>query len=203
MFHLDLSRGIGPATPVYPGDPGVRFVTHADYCEGGYRVSRISLGTHAGTHLDAPAHVLPEGTAVDGLSLAALLGPARVVRPDADPRVKPGDRVLIRCGWGSRWGASDYFTGFPPVPEAWARALAAAPAALVGVETPSLHPDAEMDYRLHRLLLEAGVVIVENLANLDRAPDEFFLAALPIPLEGLDGAPCRVVALIGGGSACG
>src|SRR5437667_408828 len=77
--------------------------------------------------------------------------------------VRAGERLLLRSGWSARWGRPEYFWEFPAVPGGLAAAAAGAPAFLLGVETPSLHPDAEEDERLHRLLLGAGVVIVENL----------------------------------------
>jgi arylformamidase len=195
LWH-DLTRPLAPGGPVYPGDPAVRFRAHAELARDGYRVTEVSLGTHAGTHLDAPAHFLAGGAPVDQLPLDRLLGPARVLdlRAAETWEVAAGDRLLLRSGWEERWGGADYFHAFPPLPEALARALARAPAALLGRDTPSLHPDPEADARLHRLLLGAGVLILENLAGLAALPDHVWLAALPLPLAGLDGAPCRVVA---------
>jgi arylformamidase len=192
----DLTRTLEPATPVYPGDPEIRFRVHSDYPEHGYRVTEVVTGTHAGTHLDAPAHFLPGGATVDQLPLEALAGPARVAMLEGPvPEVAPGERLLLRSGWGARWGSAGYFSGFPGLPAALAEKIASAPAALVGLETPSLHPDGEEDARLHRLLLGAGVIVVENLAHLEKLPERIFLAALPLPLQGLDGAPCRVIAI--------
>jgi len=192
----DLTRVLSPATPVYPGDPAVRFYGHAHYADHGYRVSEVRLGTHAGTHVDAPSHFLPGGAAVDSLPLEALIGLARVLEVAGEaPVVSAGERILVRSDWGLRWGARDYFTLFPPLPPRLLEQILSAPAALVGVDTPSLHPEPVEDARLHRLLLEAGVVILENLANLEQLPESVFLAALPLPLHGLDGSPCRAVAM--------
>jgi arylformamidase len=196
MRIFDLSRPVAPGMPVYPGDPEVRFRLHAGYREHGYRVTEVTLGTHAGTHLDAPAHFLPDGAAVDRLPLEALVGPARVVTEAGLRRaVEPGARLLVRTGWGARWGSEAYFREFPPLDGEAAERLAAAPAALLGLETPSLHPEPEEDARLHRLLLGAGVLIVENLVLPGDLPERVFLATLPLLLRGADGAPCRVAAI--------
>lgn len=193
----DLTRLISPGMPVYPGDPAVCFRTHAEYAEHGYRVTEVTLGTHTGTHLDAPAHFLPEGVGVEALPLTALVGPARVANlHDPQLTVAPGERLLLRSGWSAHWSEPEYFERFPGLPEDLAERLAAAPAALVGLETPSLHPDADIDARLHQRLLGAGVVIVEGLVGLMELPERIFLAALPLPLQGLDGSPCRVIALL-------
>jgi kynurenine formamidase len=199
MRLVDLTRPIEPGMSVYPGDPEVRFHTHSDYAKHGFCVTGLELGTHAGTHLDAPAHFLLDGDTVEALPLEKLVGPARMIDlRDADASFEAGERVLIRSGWGSRWGEADYFSGFPGMPADLAERLAAAPVALVGLETPTFHPDGEEDARLHRLLLERDIVLVENLTNLDVLPERFMLAALPLPLRGLDGSPCRVVAWVGG-----
>ena len=195
MRIFDLTRPVQPDMPVYPGDPPVRFHPHAALQADGYRVTEISLGTHAGTHLDAPAHFLSEGATVDRLPLEKLVGSAWVVdHDDTEFRITAGARVLIRSGWSARWSEADYFTRFPALSPAMIEELARAPASLIGLETPSLHPDPEEDARYHRLLLEAGVVIVENLVGLERLPRHVFLTALPLPLAGADGSPCRVVA---------
>ena len=195
MRIIDLTRPIEPGMPVYPGDPEVEFRSHADYPCDGFRVTALQLGTHAGTHLDAPAHFLPGGGTVDILPLEKLVGPACVIGPDDPPRAfAPGERVLLRTGWSRHWREEDYFTEFPGIDEELVRRLAEAPVALLGLETPTLHPNGEVDAALHRLLLQRGVVLVENLVNLDQLPDRFTLAALPLPFRGLDGSPCRVVA---------
>jgi arylformamidase len=194
MRIYDLTRTFTEGMPVYPGDPPVRFEPHTRYAADGYRVTQVSMGTHAGTHLDAPAHFLPDGITVDALVLEQLVGPARVVHIGDVTEVQPGERLLIRTGWGGRWGEPEFFKSFPGIPEELARMLAQAPAALLGLETPSLHPDQDVDARLHRELLKAGIVVVENLVGLDRLPERVWLAALPLPLAGLDGSPCRVVA---------
>jgi kynurenine formamidase len=191
----DLTRSLVTGMPVYSGDPPVEITGWAALERDGYRVSRLIMGSHAGTHLDAPAHFIPGGAGVERIPLEVLVGPARVVSAAEVGAVGPGERLLIRSGWSQRWGEADYFESFPALPAGLAARLAAAPAALVGLETPSLHQDHEEDARLHRLLLGAGTVIVENLVGLDRLPERVFLAALPLPLAGVDGSPCRVVAI--------
>lgn len=196
MRIFDLTRPVQPGMPVYPGDPPIHFQPHAALETDGYRVTEVRLGTHAGTHLDAPAHFLAGGATADRLPLEKLVGTAWVVDHDETAlRIDAGARVLIRSGWSTHWGEADYFTRFPALSPAMIEELARAPAALIGLETPSLHPDPQEDARRHRLLLEAGVVIVENLTGLEHLPRHVFLAALPLPLVGADGSPCRVVAL--------
>ncbi len=201
---IDLTLPVTPAMSVYPGDPPVAFLSHRCLATDGYRVSALRLGTHAGTHLDAPAHFLVEGATVEQLPLAALLGPARVVdvrQPAAGGiaaaalgRVKRGERLLLRTDWGDHFGRSDYYEAFPSLEASAVEALARGPIALLGLETPSLCVDSVADRAAHERLLRAGVVIVEGLTGVARLSERVWLVALPLRLTGLDGSPCRVVA---------
>lgn len=192
--------------PVYPGDPPVAFLRHADFHPDGCRVTAVRLGTHVGTHLDAPSHFLAGGATVDELALNALVGPARVVDlSDVAPgslidaaslgRITVGERLLLRTDWSRQFGSDSYYEGFPSLSDGAVNRLVERRVALLGLETPSLCVDHEADAAAHRTLLSGGVVIVEGLARLDQLPARVWLAALPLPLAGLDGSPCRVIAV--------
>ncbi len=199
---VDLTLPMHPGMPVYPGDPEVVFAASE---EAGFTVTRVGFGTHTGTHLDAPRHILPEGPAVDAIPLGACVGPARVadcaglerigvaaLRARA-PNLPAGARLLVRTDWDRRFGTDGYYTRFPGLTLPAARWLVERRIALVGVETPSLCPEA--DAAAHRLLLEAGIVVVEGLAGLrDIGCETCWFAALPLRLSGLDGSPVRAVA---------
>jgi kynurenine formamidase len=191
--------------PVYPGDPPVAFLRHCDHATEGFQVTALRLGSHVGTHLDAPAHFLPNGATVDRLSLSALVGPARIVDvsdvppggvigPELLGSVSRGERLLLRTEWGRRFGRRDYYEEFPSLAENTVERLAERRVSLLGLETPSLCAGHEADAQAHRRLLEAGVVIVEGLTELARLPERVWLIALPLRLVGLDGSPCRVIA---------
>lgn len=188
MRIIDITLPLGPDTPVYPGDPPVEVTRLREAGAGDqYALSRLTLGSHSGTHVDPPAHFLPGGATVDALPLAPLLGPALVVdvavgRPvlaqDLAPYL-PAERLLLRTG------------GMPLTPAA-ARAVVAAGVRLVGVDGLSVAP-AEAPGEVHRILLEAGVVIVEGLALAAVAPGAYTLVCLPLKVQGGDGAPARAV----------
>jgi arylformamidase len=192
--------------PVYPGDPRVAFHTHNTVSGDGFRVTAVQLGTHTGTHVDAPAHFLDSWATVDALPLAALVGPARVVDvTDVPPggaigrerlgAVAAGERLLLRTDWCRRFGEPAYYEEFPSLDGNTIRELATMKVALLGLETPSLCADHEADAAAHRELLGAGIVIVEGLAGLAVLPARVWLIALPLRLAGLDGSPCRVIAV--------
>ncbi len=191
MNLLDLTWPLADGSPVFPGDPPVRL---ADAGVPGCRVTRLSLGSHAGTHIDAPAHVFPGGRTLEQYPPARFAGTAAVLASPGDlDRAAGADFLLVRTGWDRRWGAPDYFTAYPPLDPGLAAAIAAGGFRGVGLDTPG--PDRPDALDCHRLLLGADVLILENLRRLDRLPPgRFRLWALPLAVAGADGAPVRAVA---------
>lgn len=197
--------------PVFPGDPAVDFRRVSTIKDHNYNVTAVTLGTHAGTHVDVPSHVLYEDRGVDSLSLDDMVGWAEVLNLGELPpktaitaahldvfadRVAEGSRVLLRTGWSKRFGQPDFFTDFPGVSEGAALWLKSRGVRLLGIEQPSVHPTDHLE--VHKALLAAGIIVIETMANLDQIEkDRVYLAALPINLVGLDGSPMRVIAIEG------
>ncbi len=194
MRIIDITAPLGPQTPVYPGDPAI-VVAPLSTADGldRFALSRLTLGTHAGTHVDPPSHLFPGGATVDNLPLDVLIGPARLVDLVRGRSVTAGDleavphrtvRLLLR-------------TGGAPLCEGAARALVARGVRLVGVD--GLSVDAiDRPGPAHRVLLGAGVVVVEGLALAGVAPGSYTLICLPLRLVAGDGAPARAVLIEGG-----
>ena len=197
--------------PVWPGDPGVEFTRTASIPQGGYNVTRVSMGTHTGTHIDSPRHVLHDDRGADSIPLDALVGWAEVLdlgelepcseitSADLDifaARVTDGARVLLRTGWGKRWGKPEFFTEFPAISEGAAAWLTARKIKLLGIEQPSVHKTLHI--QVHKALLVTGMALIETMANLHEiTANRVYIAALPVKLASLDGAPTRVVAIEG------
>ena len=197
---IDITLPLSPATPVWPGDAAV--AVHRS--EGVAVVSELRLSSHAGTHVDAPAHFIRNGGAVDGIALDTLVGPAWVAAI-AGAAVVTGE-LLARAGIPPATErllvATDNSRASPPAVfdpafVAFDRSavdwLLARPIRLVGVDGPSVDPFANNEFHAHRALLSAGVVIVENLALQGVEPGAYRLICLPLRVEGGDGAPARVV----------
>jgi len=184
--------------------------------ERGVNVTCWSAAVHAGTHVDAPLHFIPDGPAIDVIDLERLHGPAVCLEVErggnqeitvADlesggPSPEPGDLVFIRTGW-DRWFHTDHdrYHDHPYLALEAARWLVERRAKLVALDvaTPDLAERGRrppgFDWPVHHVLLGAGVLIAEHLANLDRVAGRRFRAfALPIPIVGSDGAPARIVA---------
>jgi arylformamidase len=199
---IDISVPLRPGMPVWPGDPPFEIET---LFSDPAMVSRISLCVHAGTHVDAPLHRRSGAAGADALPLDILCGPCRVVTPrprDVQglrivslPELLAGTtRLLIRSGFdhGSDRAGQPYHGLAPDL----ARALVGRGIRLVGIDSPTVETLADIEsgsFAVHDALLDAGVVIVENLDLAAVADGEYELLCLPLKIPGADGAPARAV----------
>jgi len=206
MRYLDVTLPVQPGMPLYPGDPPVEVAPWLQRAAGdAFNVSRLRLGSHTGTHVDAPAHCLTGGAGVDVLPLDVLCGPAFVldlvqrgggagesIGPEALEDVVAGcTRLLLRTHDGSGWGQDTAAPG-AALTEAAAGLLLQRGVRLCGIDRLSLAP-AEDPLPVHALLLGAGAVIVEGLDLRDAPAGACTLLCLPLKIAGGDGAPARVV----------
>jgi arylformamidase len=195
---LDVSVPIRPGMVVWDGDPTVSFEQAASLDAGGpANVTRLALGSHTGTHMDAPLHFLSGGAGVDRLPLEALVGAALVLdlrHLEADVRASDLDlpdgteRVLLKTRNSELWERDDFVADHLTIAPDAARLLVERGLRLVGVDYLSVgSPET------HRILLEAGVVPLEGLDLREVEPGPYHLVALPLRLVGVDGAPARVL----------
>jgi kynurenine formamidase len=200
---IDLSLPLRDGGPSFPGDPMCSIRRVRTIPPDVLTLSEVTIGSHQGTHLDAPLHFIADGQPVDEVPLDQTCGEAILIdlsgkspRSSIEPddldvvELAPGDRVVWRMGWDRVWPDPTFFTDMPRLSVAAARWLADRRLALVGFDAPTPNPEAMVE--VHRTLLEAGTVLLEALANLDRLrPGRFELHAAPIRIEGADGAPVR------------
>jgi arylformamidase len=205
MRIYDISVGISPQIPVWPGDPPVQLERVEAIASGANaNVSRLSCGVHTGTHVDAPLHFIDGAAAIESLALKLLTGRAYVVNlPSAKvidgptleaaglpPRTR---RVLFRTRNSELWAKEKAFqTDFVAVDASGARWLVKRGVQLVGVDYLSVAPYGQSK-ETHRTLLEAGVVVVEGLDLSRVTQGRYSLYCLPLKLMGSDGAPARVI----------
>lgn len=202
----DITVPLSSSLAVWPGDDPVRIERKEIPIRGGaVTVSNLMMGSHAGTHVDAPLHFIPGGVAIDALDPDLLIGRALVVedfgagnltseRFDA-LAIPPGvERLLLHTRNSAFWaGSADTFHEcFTGISEDGAQWLVRRGVRLVGIDYLSVGPFGD-GAGTHRVLLEAGVVVVEGL-NLGGVPAGWYrLACLPLRIAGGDGAPARAV----------
>ena len=206
MRVIDISVPLRERMPTYPGDPPFEKAAARSRKAGdAAEVSRLTLGSHAGTHVDVPFHFVEGGADVLAVGPAPFVGPCRVVELAGVPRVDAGDaeklapvageRILFKTDNSALWARDEFATDYVYLTAAAAGVLAARRVALVGWDYLSVEEFDAADAPAHKTLLAADVMILEgvNLSDV-RA---YFLAALPLALADGDGAPARAVLLEG------
>lgn len=206
MAILDISLPLHRDLPVWPGSPGMRLTSLASLDAGDeVNVSQLEIELHTGTHVDAPRHFLADGPTVERLDLAALIGEATVAHLTETQAVTPADlesldlppstrRLLLRTRNSDLWARHDrhFRPDFVALTAAAARWIAEREIRLLGVDYLSVQRFGD-DPQTHRVLLAAGVVIVEGLDLSAVAPGTYELICLPLPLVGAEGAPARAI----------
>lgn len=204
MRYFDVTLPIRDGMPVYPGDPAVVVRPHCAIADGApFNVSVVTLGSHTGTHIDAPRHFIDGAEGVDQIAPEILAGPARVIEVptagDIEAQALRGiagtscRRLLLKTRNSSRPLADRFAPGYAALTAGAARFLAATGLGLVGLDGPSADPSHATKYPAHRTLLQAGVVILEGLELAAVPAGEYELLCLPLRLSGADGAPARVL----------
>lgn len=200
MLIYDITRPFREGMLIYPGDIVPRMIRED---KGDYLVTRLSLGSHSGTHIDAPAHYLRGAATIDQIPLEQLIGPARVIDVTGGSGMitaeeiagkAPGiQTILLKTPFsGMQTFSPDYRSLSPDA----AAVLAGEGVRCIGIDTPSIEQYGG-DGSVHRLLLGEGMVIVE-LLDLGSVPEgDYYMVALPLPLHDGDGSPARVVLLSG------
>lgn len=193
--------------PTYAGEPGPALAFHSLLARGdSANVSALSLGSHTGTHVDAPYHFLDGAPGVETLPLDALVGPSRVVQYEGRSHISAADldradistgteRLLFKTPNGRFWDDADFHTDFIGLAGDAAHWLVARGVRLVGIDYLSIEQFRSPTHEVHRTLLEAGVVILEGLDLRSVPPGDYFLVCAPLKVVAADGAPARVFLL--------
>ncbi len=202
---IDISIALRTGMVRWPGDPPVR-IERIRAIEGGYHanVSAITMGSHTGTHMDAPVHFWPKGSGVDQLPFSAVIGRARVIEIK-DPhvihphelrlhRVRRGERILLKTRNSTRSRrTSSFLRDFVALSREAAEFLAERRVQTLGIDYLSAGRFERDGAETHRALLAAGIWIIEGLDLSRVKPGPYELICLPLRIEGGDGAPARAV----------
>ncbi|MBI3240681.1 MAG: cyclase family protein [Chloroflexi bacterium] len=203
----DISVTLEPGIPIWPGNPDFELVRVNDMAAGASsNVSRLSLGCHTGTHVDAPVHFIPGASGVDTLPLELLTGPATVfalnlpegnITADSLERARipfGTPRVLLKTRNSDLWklGPHEFRADFAGITDDGAQWIVANKIGLIGVDYLSVGPKGA-GRATHEILLNAGVVIVEGLNLSAIEPGDYEFYCLPLKLKDSDGAPARAI----------
>jgi arylformamidase len=198
---IDVTVPIRDGMPVYDGNPGVHLERAQSIAAGdAVNISRLDLGVHTGTHVDAPVHFIEGGAGAESIDPETLIGPAYVVDATSlhsDIAVEAletldlpdgAERLLFKTPNSRLWDLDAFTRDFIRFVESGAVALVDRGVRLVGIDYLSIGDEAA-----HRVLLGNGVVPLEGLDLREVEPGPYTLYCLPLRLVGSDGAPARVV----------
>jgi arylformamidase len=202
---IDVSVTVRHGMPHWPDNPPIVMQRAMEIARGhACNVSHLAMGVHTGTHIDAPVHFIHQAAGVDEMPLDATMGPARVIEI-TDPReitadelrghsLRSGERVLFRTSNSPRcWQADRFVEDFVYICEQAAEYLAETRVRTVGVDYLSVggyHADGA---KIHRILLSAGIWIIEGLDLSAVRAGRYEMICLPVKLHGSDGAPARAL----------
>jgi arylformamidase len=199
----DISQSYHEGMVVWPGDPEFRITRIAQILDGqGVNVSAIHMGTHTGTHLDAPLHLDDAGSGCESIPLHHLIGPARVFEVDSGDGIRVEDLLLLnlqgvrRALFKTRLPKSPkniFAEDYVALEEKAAKYLAEKNIVLFGIDAPSVDAWNSSSLIVHRTLLKHQIAILEGLQLSSVPPGDYELICLPLKLAGSDGAPARAI----------
>ena len=211
MRIVDLSHPISAEMPLWPGTPAPKFDDLHTIERDGFGERWLQLSSHTGTHLDAPAHIVEGAASIDRMPVDAFIGKGTVLdcretRHGAITlealleflaQIQQAEFLLLHTGWSRFWGSDAYNRDYPVLSAEAAEWLAGAGLKGIGIDAPSFDAWDSEKLPVHRCLLGAGLLLIENLTALDQLADSFFLlSVLPLNIAGAEGCPVRVVGIL-------
>jgi arylformamidase len=199
MILFDISIPLSPSTPTFPGDPKVRL----ENLPGDFAVTRLEFGSHSGTHLDIPGHLGIGGPSGDRINLEELIGPCLVYdltghagpvdrRALADLPAGGPERLLLKTGNSRLWRRGKFVDHYQALTADGAACLVERGIRLLGMDYLSVE-SCKGGGEVHRLLLEAGMLVLEGIDLAAVEAGVYELICLPLKLAVADGVPCRAV----------
>ena len=212
MKVIDLTHTIKENMPVFPGTEPPKLAPASTFETDGFRETLLTMFSHTGTHMDAPAHVREDGITLDKFPADKFVGKAIVIDcsdlSEGDiidisyidkykVMIEYADFVLFKTNWDKYWDTPKYFDKFPVIIEEVADYLIKTNKKGIGLDVISIESIDSEDLPIHHKILKNNLVIIENLCNLDQIDSQLFIfCALPLKFLNSDGASVRAVAII-------
>jgi kynurenine formamidase len=213
MKVIDLTLTISENIPTFPGSPQPNFINWESIEKDGYNLELLFLSTHTGTHIDAPYHFVKKGQKIDQIMTKRLVTEAILIkiRKGSDQaitkndiqkfekkygKIDDGSTVIFHTDWQKNLNKKSYFMKNPGLGTSAAKYLASKKINLVGIDSPSIDLGKDEKFSVHHILAKSGILIVENLINLDKIKSQkFHLIVAPLKLKNATGSPVRAMAL--------
>lgn len=208
MKVIDLAHELHEEMPVFPGTEKPIFKRANTIEFDGFAEHIMNMYSHTGTHIDAPSHMLREGKNLDDMDVSNFVGKAVIIDVKGLPKIgidilkpyegkiKKTEFVILNTGHSKFWGSEEYFGGFPALTIDSAKWLCEMNLKGIGIDAISIDFMESTSFDVHHILMNRGLIIIENLTNLDEVGDEeFVLSVLPLKTKYADGSPVRAVAM--------
>jgi len=207
---IDLTHPIFEGMPVYPGTEPLLLKTECTLEEIGFLEKKITLFSHTGTHMDAPAHLIKDAKTLDEFPVDHFYGKAVLLDytgitgsyiklNDLGPyeeAIRDVDFILIYTGWSKYWGRNKYFANYPVLTFDAADWLSEFSLKGIGLDTISADTIDTVEYEVHKSFLGNNTVIIENLTNFNLLPsNQFIFSCFPMSFKDADGSPVRAVGI--------
>jgi kynurenine formamidase len=211
MHIVDLSHPITADMPVWPGTPQPAFVDLCTIGRDGFGERWLQFSSHTGTHIDAPAHIIEGAATLDQVPVSHFIGKgllldlrgatSSVITPEflfaRRAQIEQAEFLVFHTGWSRFWGTVAYDRGYPVLSPDAAEWLAGIGLKGIGIDAPSFDEEGSAALPVHRLLLGAGLMLIENLNALDQIDGgDFFLSVLPLNIAEAEACPSRAVAIL-------
>lgn len=220
---VDLTHAYDGSFPTFDGNPGILYDIDKDFQSDGYKLFKLTIYEHTGTHIDAPLHFSEGNTTVDELPVDRLICPLCIIDitgkaaddpnatveaedveawTSANGEIPEGSCVAMHSGWAAKVndpsfrGGADGALAFPGFGKSATDLLAEMGVASIGVDTMSLDPGNSADFAIHYSWLPSGRFGIEGLANLDQLPPSGATIFIGAPKHrGGTGGPARILAI--------
>ena len=203
----DISLSLSQDTPIYPNNPPLLINELRSLSEHPTSLTKIEMGVHTGTHVDAPSHAVVPGKTIGEISLDCFVGPARVLdftksegkvslENIKEKNVKTGERILLKTK-NSVGGFAEFYSKYVYLDGDAADHLSEIGVLLVGIDALSIKQRGSSDVRPHTSLLSKSIPIIEGLNLKGVIEGEFFLFSPPLAFVGIEAAPARAILIEG------
>ncbi len=213
MKLIDLTLTISENLPSFPGSPVPKFIPWTKIKTDGYNLELLFLSSHSGTHMDAPFHFVKDGLKIHQIDANRFVRDAVILKLKKGPNQSitkkdiiqfekkfgkiPNDAtIIIATGWYKNLTKKTYFEKNPGLSSSAADYLSSKKINLVGIDSPSIDVGSNKEFSVHKILSKNNIIIVENLANLEKIKSpKFKFIALPLKLKDATGSPIRAIAV--------
>jgi len=204
MEYIDLTHPISNKMSTYPSDPDVTITREKDIINNNSLLHSFKMGTHTGTHLDVPAHIIEDGKMINDFSVGKFTGIAIKIDESSystlDDISYEIDGIIYDTGWYNFFSYPEKFYGSdrPIIPKDVIDYALKKEVKFFGCDLPSIDQSGSVEKEIHNALLGSNIIIYESLTNLDQLPTlkQFNFYGFPLPFHNLEGSPVRAVGIL-------